>query len=492
MAAQAGVVAATIQAMVNQDPAGHQHFQDLRAKLVSLCMFPATASGPADVFLLQHGSVLRDPALAASMTFKDVVDVVEAHNKANREFGQGITMAMSIYVQALVHHYRLLRASGDPMDLATLRADLPNLNRARILLCENDLRRMKELSSQSAGDAPTMTVGPTEFRVFLVAFTNHLSKIVGAYGIPMTYITVPATIDPANLDHVKWAQVPLVGAPYNRDNARFFQILTPLVTATKYKALLLGGSASARGDGRRLWLKIWATECGAGCTYQTLSMLRKALELVYTGKNANLKFTDFYTRLKIYWDAEEEIGSRILDQRKVDHVWDHLDLSGNVKLTSLIAAEVARYHDQFDNFMNASNVHIVTSGIESLAGATALGKRNINAVSPEKDGEEKDQTMIMDVDCSDYVKHSGRIHVPPAIWDKKPQDFRDAVLAYNRKQGGGRQREPKRDRNNTRLIKQLRAENAKLKEGKTEDDTAAGDGEKGGNTGASIASRRGK
>ena len=190
---------------------------------------------------------------------------------------------------------RLLRAHGDPMDLATLRADLPNLDRARIILARDDLRRMKELSSQSAGDAPTMTVGPTEFRVFLVAFTNHLSKIVGAYGIPMTYITVPATIDPANLDHVRWAQVPLVGAPYDRDNARFFQILTPLVTATKYKALLLGGSASARGDGRQLWLKIWATECGAGCTYQTLSMLRKALELVYTGKNANLKFTDFYT-----------------------------------------------------------------------------------------------------------------------------------------------------------------------------------------------------
>ena len=63
------------------------------------------------------------------------------------------------------------------MDLATLRADLPNLDRARIILARDDLRRMKELSSQSAGDAPTMTVGPTEFRVFLVAFTNHLSKV---------------------------------------------------------------------------------------------------------------------------------------------------------------------------------------------------------------------------------------------------------------------------------------------------------------------------
>ena len=105
MAAQAGVVAATIQAMMNQDPAGHQHFQDLRTKLISLCMFSATASGPADVFLLQHGSVLRDPDLAASMTFDEVIDVIEAHNKANREFGQGITMAMSMFVQALVHHY---------------------------------------------------------------------------------------------------------------------------------------------------------------------------------------------------------------------------------------------------------------------------------------------------------------------------------------------------------------------------------------------------
>ncbi|EJK50764.1 hypothetical protein THAOC_30139, partial [Thalassiosira oceanica] len=159
---------------------------------------------------------------AAAMTFDEVAEMVEAHNKSNRDFGMGIglTVAMSMTVQ---------------------------------------------------------------------------SKIVGAYGIPMTYLTVPAVIDPtsatANADHVRWAQVPLVGATYNRDNRHFFQILTPIVAKTKNKMLLVGVSA-VRGDGRRLWLKIIATECGAGSNYQTLSVRRKALELIYTGKNVNLAFTD--------------------------------------------------------------------------------------------------------------------------------------------------------------------------------------------------------
>ena len=117
-----------------------------------------------------------------------------------------------------------------------------------------------------------MTVGPTKFRVFLVAFTNHLSKIVGAYSIPMTYLTVPAVIDPANADHVRWAQVPLVGTTFDRDNNRFFQILAPIVAETKYSVLLVGGSA-IRKNGRRLWLKIMATECGTGSNYQTLPAL---------------------------------------------------------------------------------------------------------------------------------------------------------------------------------------------------------------------------
>ena len=497
MAAQPGVIGAHLQAMQNQDPDRHQHHLDMKSKLVSLCGFSPTAAGPTDIFLLQHGGTLLDPESAAAMTFKEVKDMVEAHNKSNREFGLGITMSMSTFVQALVHHYRLLRAHGDPMDLATLRADLTNLDRARIVFARDHLRQMKELESLAPGEAPEMKAGPVEFRVFLVAFTNHLSKIVGAFGIPMTYLTVPATINPANPDHVEWAQVPLFGATFNRDNSRFFQILTPIVTATKYKALLLGGTG-IRGDGRRLWLKITATECGAGNTFQTLSMLRKALSLIYTGKNANLPFTDFFTKLKLYWDAEVEIGSVTLDQFKIDHVWRHIDLSDNQKLQSLIAAEVATHKlsgsiSAFDDFMIASHTHIVSSEIETLAGTTALGKRNISAVTPERGGSgDEEPTMIEGVDCSEYVKHSGRIHIPGNMWENKSQGFKAAVMAHNRKQGGGRQRErePRRQRSTSRLIKQLRAENAKLKEDTTED-AGAGNDEKGGNTGASIAGRRG-
>ncbi|EJK67285.1 hypothetical protein THAOC_11707, partial [Thalassiosira oceanica] len=140
----------------------------------------------------------------------------------------------------------MLRAHGDPMDLAALRADLPNLDRARLDDARDHLRHMKELQSQSPGDAPEMTVGPTKFRVFLVDFTNYLSKIVGAYGIPMTYLTVPAVIDPANADHVKWAQVPLVEATYSRDNRHFWtsQFTKGIfVYSTLYDQLVVGPTA---------------------------------------------------------------------------------------------------------------------------------------------------------------------------------------------------------------------------------------------------------
>lgn len=192
-------------------------------------------------------------------------------------------------------------------------------------------------------------------------------------------------------------------------------------------------------------------------------------------------------------DAEGEIGNIIQDRFKIDHVWEHIDLGGNVKLTSLIAAEMAQYPDQCEKFMDAVNIiRIVASGIENLAGTSALGKRQVNAVSPEKGGE--GSTIIGGVDCSEYVKPSGRIHVPGDVWVKKSQEFQDAVKDFNKALGGGRQRENNRQRSQqSRIIKKLRAENAKLKgEEPPDDDAAAGDDEKGGTTGASIASRRGK
>ena len=125
MAAQPGVIGAHLQAMQNQDPDRHQHHLDMKSILVSLCGFSPTAAGPTDIFLLQHGGTLLDPESAAAMTFKEVNVMVEAHNKSNREFGLGITMSMSTFVQALVHHYRLLRAHGDPQDRSRLEAHRP-------------------------------------------------------------------------------------------------------------------------------------------------------------------------------------------------------------------------------------------------------------------------------------------------------------------------------------------------------------------------------
>ena len=98
------VIAAHLQALQIQNPGKHQHLQAMRSILVNEGGFPNTAAGPTDVFLLQHGAGLLDPEQLAAMTFDEVIETVEAHNKSNKDFGMGITVVMSTFVQAIAHH----------------------------------------------------------------------------------------------------------------------------------------------------------------------------------------------------------------------------------------------------------------------------------------------------------------------------------------------------------------------------------------------------
>ena len=66
-----------------------------------------------------------------------------------------------------------------------------------------------------------------------------LMGVIGAYWIPIVYLTVPSIINLANREHVLWAAVLILGMAYKRDNAIFYRILQPLVSKSKYKAFLL-------------------------------------------------------------------------------------------------------------------------------------------------------------------------------------------------------------------------------------------------------------
>lgn len=104
---------------------------------------------------------------------------------------------------------------------------------------------------------------------------------------------MPLVINTANLDHVIWAAVPLLGIAYKRDNAMFYRILQPIVAKSKYKAFLLefkGGQ-----DGRRLWLKILSMEMSEGNRHQVVANLKRVFTKIYDGKSANLTFLTWYT-----------------------------------------------------------------------------------------------------------------------------------------------------------------------------------------------------
>ena len=478
------VIAARLQAMQAQDAAAYGHYVDMKNLLVAQGIFPAEVGGAADLFLFGNGNILLHPRLAAETTFEEVKDIIDGYNRAHRGFGQSITMTMSTFVQTLIHHYRLLRAYGDPMVLAALRADLPNITGAQIDETREHLRTMTMLKKEPRGEVPEMEI-KEKFRHFLVAFQNFLSKIVGAHGIPLTYLLVPQVIDIGNPDHVQWARVPLVGAAYNRDNAVFYQILTSIVMKTKYKVLLL---ASRHGqDGRKIWLQISKTELGEGNMFQTLATLKLALSAVYTGKNANLSFVTFYTDSKMYYDALAEFGERTLDFFKIEHAWSHIDID-NPRVLSLFAAEKCK-HTVYEDFMDALHVHVVASGIETRASDTKLGDRKVAALGAGR------PLMIEGVDCSEYVKPSGRIHVPGVTWKKHSKEFQAAVIEHNaakKKRGAeGAERPDKRQRQSRdREVKELKAKLAKY-EG---DDKTGGDadGDKGSNTGGLIASARGQ
>jgi len=60
--------------------------------------------------------------------------------------------------------------------------------------------------------------------------------------------------------------------------------------------------------------------------------------------------------------------------------------------------------------------------IETRASDTKLGDRKVAALDADR------PLMIEGVDCSEYVKPHGRIHIPTAAWKKQTKESRDAVM----------------------------------------------------------------
>ena len=164
----------------------------------------------------------------------------------------------------------------------------------------------------------------------------------------------------------------------------------------------------------------------------------------------------------------------------------------NPKLVALIAAEKTK-HTNFELFMQAVHVHIVSSGIEDLAGTSKLGTRKVAELTADADADvnQGDKKVVINgVDYSKHLTSSGKISLPGSMWKDATQDVRDAILEYNQKLGGSRRRPGKRQRYNSRTIKQLKAEIAQLKGEGEGADAADGDDAKGSQTGSLIAASR--
>ena len=70
------IAVAQLQQLLAQDPQKHAHLMSVRDKMTSLGSFPASAGGPADLFLLGHGSILLEPEAAAQTTFGEVETLI--------------------------------------------------------------------------------------------------------------------------------------------------------------------------------------------------------------------------------------------------------------------------------------------------------------------------------------------------------------------------------------------------------------------------------
>ena len=158
-------------------------------------------------------------------------------------------------------------------------------------------------------------------------------------------------------------------------------------------------------------------------------------------------------------------------------------------------------------------LQVSTFEFEANAGSKPF-PRHINQVSPDKrkreadddEGEEAEEILIDGIDCSDYfVSRSGKLAIPDRVWDRASRDFRSEVSRFNqaadkhnaaakrrsrfKKKHGDKdvhsddEKDGDEDNAKDRRIQALMSRVEALEKGNKD--------EKGSNTGASIAGRRG-
>ena len=290
----------------------------------------------------------------------------------------------------------------------------------------------------------------------------------------------------------------------------FYRILQPIVAKSKYKAFLLefrGGQ-----DGRRLWLKILSMEMSEGNRHQVVANLKKIFTKVYDGKSANLTFLTWYTDLKITYEAMWDNKEPTSSYTRIENTMKKMNLSENPTLQATIAAlRVKHQGGDWDNFMQDCLLQVSQHELEANAGSAPF-PRKVNQVSPDKrkheadddEGGEVEELLIDGIDCSEYVTRSGRLNVPDRVWSRSSGAFKYEVAKFNRAVDkhntsvNKRARQKKhgdedidndddrgRDEDNAkdRKIKALMSRIEALEEEKKD--------EKGSNTGAGIAGRRG-
>ncbi|EJK67842.1 hypothetical protein THAOC_11062, partial [Thalassiosira oceanica] len=481
-AAEQQAVAAALAEVNAGDPAEAANYQNVRNA------FPNAVGGVTDKFLLSAGGILRDQLTLARSAPNEIDAAVTAHNRQNKGFGQGITPQHSAFLHGFTHVFRLERSGGRPLDRARLQALVPTLTSQTIIDAGEKLKEVQEIKEGPQPQFADMVLGEG-FYQWHIAFQTMLSSVIGAYWIPIVYLTVPLVINTANIDHVRWAAVPLLGIAYNRDNAMFYRILQPIVAKSKYKAFLLefrGGEPPS--NSRQLNLK-------------------KVFSTIYDGKSANLTFLTWYTALKSAYQAMHDNKEPTTCYTRIENTIKKMCLKDFPSLQATIAAvRVKHQNGDWDKFMEDCLLHISRHELEANAGSKPF-PRTIAQVSPDKrkheddddEGEEAEELLIDGINCSDYVGRSGRIIVPERVWDRASDKFRSEVGRFNRAVG----------RHNASVNKRARKKKHGDEDVHSDDDNDGKDrkiqallsriealekgreDEKGSSTGAGIAGRRG-
>ena len=326
---------------------------------------PFARGGPVDRYLLSTGGIFLDQTALARSDPKDIEESISAHNRQNKGFGQSITPGHGSVLHGLAHVFRLERSGGKPVDRASLQAFTPTITSQMIIDAGDCLKEMQQIKEGPQPQFDDIVLGEG-FNQWRIAFQTMLMGVIGAYWIPIVYLTVPSIVNLANRDHVLWAAVPILGMAYKRDNAIFYRILQPLVSKSKYKAFLLefkGGQ-----DGRRLWLKIISMENSDGNRHQLVANLKKIFDVVYNGKSAKLTFLDLYTELKTCYTAMEENDEPTTSFTRIQNTWKQLDFSDNPKLQAIIAAVKVKHEGgDWDQFMLECHVHISSHELEKIS-----------------------------------------------------------------------------------------------------------------------------